>query len=170
MIDTLLAIKAVQDVLATVGIYPQSMVDEHGKRTERTEWQNGWNAAIIHISEETDKQFDIMSKGVNEDLALLTVADVGWLVGDEFQLNMNDTFYYGADMESVSMEEVKEVARLFRTYGGRGIDYWVAEKRGCDPEKPKYREGVREVRGHEASRPLWSSCWLTPKNSDKGEK
>jgi len=150
MINMLLAIKAVQDVLATVGIYPQKMttVAKDGKSStvERTTYQNGWNAAIIHISKKICEQFDTMSEGVDEDLALLALADVGWINGDGFQLNMNDTFYYGADIESVSKEEVKEVARLFSTYGGRGIDYWVAKKRGYDPEVLKYKEGVGEVR------------------------
>jgi hypothetical protein len=152
----LLAIKAVQDVLATVGIYPQKMttVAKDGKSStvERTTYQNGWNAAIIYISKKICEQFDIMSEGVDEDLALLALADVGWIKGDIFQLNMNDTFYYGADMESINREEVKEVARLFRTYGSKGIDYWVAQKRGYDPKVAKYERGVEEVRKNESLR------------------
>ena len=160
MIDMLMAIKAVQDVLSTTGIYPQSMTDKDGKNTKRTEWQDGWNAAILHISKEIFKQFDIMSKGVDEDLALLLLADVGWLRGKDLMLNMNDTFHYAcSDSEIVESFEFKEVARLFKTYGGKGIDYWVAKKRGYDPEISEYKEGVEEVRAKEASISLCPSCW-----------
>jgi len=160
MIDMLLTIKAVQDVLATTGIYPQSRTDDNGKTTKRTEWEVGWNAAILHISKEIFKQFDIMSKGIDEDLALLLLADVGWFRGKDLMLNMNDTFHYAcADCEIVESFEFKEVARLFKTYGGRGIDYWVAQKRGYNPEIPKYKQGVEEVRAREVVIPLCPSCW-----------
>ena len=156
MIDILLAMKIVEDALATVGIYPQSTAKYNPDTKEvvdvkkRTKWQDGWNAAIMHISDEIFKQFDIMRKGVDEDLALLCVADVGWLDEDKFQLNMNDTFHYAcADMETVNREEIKEVARLFRTYGYRGTVYWVAEKRGYDPEILEQKEAVKEVRKYE---------------------
>ena len=158
MIDILLAIKVVDDALATVGIYPQSTitVDKDGKETEvkkRTTWQDGWNAAIMHISDEIFKQFDVMREGIDEDLALLCVAGVGWLDGDKLQLNMNDTFHFAcADMETVSKEEIKEVARLFRTYGDRGPVYWVAQKRGYDPEILQHKEAVKEVRKYEGIR------------------
>jgi len=151
MINMLMAIKSVQDILATTGIYPQSMTNENGKSVKRTEWQEGWNAAILHISKEVFKQFDILSKGIDEDLALLLLADVGWIRGKDLMLNMNDTFHYAcADSETVEESEFKEVARLFKTYGGRGVDYWVAQKRGYDPEIPICKEGVEEVRKYES--------------------
>lgn len=130
------------------------MGDTDGKSStvERTTYQEGWNAAILNISKEIFKQFNILSKGVDEDLALLALTDAGWIDGDKFELNMNDTFHYGSDSETVSKEEVKEVARLFRAHGGRGIDYWVAIRRGYDPEIPKYKKGVEEVRKYEGGK------------------
>jgi hypothetical protein len=83
-------------------------------------------------------------------LALLLIADVGWLDRGKFILNMNDTFWYAcSDAEEVGEDEIKEVARLFSTYGWQGIDYWVANKRGYDPEIPRHKEEVEEVRKKE---------------------
>ena len=46
-------------------------------------------------------------------------------------------------------EEIKEVARLFRWYGFPGVNYWVAGKRGHDPQIPKRRTEVEYVRSQE---------------------
>ena len=152
-IDTKLVMKAVTDVLSTFGVYPQASVtvDDFGKETsrkERTEWQEGWNAAFMEVSKrigEVEKWIE--EEGISDELSLLLVADVGYLVDGKFFLNMNDTFWYAcADNEEVSKGEIKDVAGFFATYGYKGITYWVARKRGFDPEIPRYKNDVGEVR------------------------
>lgn len=152
-IDTKLVMKAVGDVLSTFGIYPQASItiDEKGKettRTERTEWQEGWNAALMEISKriyEVEKRIE--EEGISDELSLLLIADVGWLHDGKFFLNMNDTFLYAcADSEEVTEEEIKDVAGFFANYGYKGLTYWVARKRGFDPDIPRYKNDVDEVR------------------------
>jgi hypothetical protein len=158
LVDLKLAIKTVMDVLATTGVYPKatSTWDEETNKIKdtklRTEWQEGWNACQWEIFNKINDALAKLEEGMSDDLALLQIADAGWMQDGKFILNMNDTFYYGADCEEVSPEEYKEVARLFRIYGCGGLDYWVAEKRGCDPERPEYKEQVREVRSMERKR------------------
>jgi len=159
MIDMLLAIKTVMDVLMTTGVYPQSIITMDKdyktvvKEEKRTEWQEGWNACQSEIFNKLNDALGKLEEGISDELALLMVADVGCMQDGKFLLNMNDTFHYAcSDCEEVKLEEYKEVARLFRTYGGSGIDYWVAQKRGYDPEIPAYRGNVKEVRKYEEKR------------------
>lgn len=147
-----LAIKAVWDVLMTSGVYPQSFieVDKDGKetkRTERTEWQEGWNACHMELFLKTEKALYKLEERISDELALLMIADLGYTQNGQFLLNMNDTFYYGSDCEPVvGEEEIKEVARLFGSYGYSGVTYWVAKKRNYDPQVTKYKDQVRNVR------------------------
>ncbi len=158
MIDLKIAIKTVMDVLMTTGVYPKSTAEwsetlkKEVNRKERTTWQEGWNAAQWEIFSKTNDALGKLEEGMSEDLALLQIADVGWMQDGKFILNMNDTFCYGADCEEVEPEDYKELARLFRQYGCGGLDYWVAKKRGYDPERPEYREVVREIRSMERKR------------------
>jgi hypothetical protein len=152
-IDTKLVMKEVGDVLATIGIYPQSSStwDEKTNTIKdtklRTEWQEGWNAATMEISKKIHEvERHIGETGISDELALLLISDVGWMEEGKFVLNMNDTFWYAADAEEISEEEVKEVAGLFANYGYKGITYWVAKKRGYDPDVQRYKEQVEEVR------------------------
>jgi len=152
-IDLKLAVKTVTDVLMTTGVYPQSSStwDEKTNTIKdtklRTEWQEGWNACQWEIFNKINDSLGKLEKeGMSDDLALLLIADVGWMDEGKLILNMNDTFHYAADAEEVSDEEVKEIAELFATYGHKGITYWVAKKRGYDPQVQRYKEQVEEVR------------------------
>jgi hypothetical protein len=140
--------KVVSDVLVTFGVYPQATIDGEGVRTERTQWQEGWNAAFMEISKRINA-VEEQSKGISDELALLLIADVGWLQDGKFILNMNDTFGGYSDVEEVKEEEVQEIARLFVTHGYKGITYWVAKKRGYDPEISRHKKDVEDVRKSE---------------------
>lgn len=147
-----LAIKTVIDVLMTTGVYPQATItvdkdSKETKREERTPWQEGWNACQWEIFNKINDSLGKLEKeGISDELALLMIADVGWLQDGKFILNMNDTFWGCADAEEANEEEVKEIARLFSIYGYKGITYWVAKKRGYDPEIPRYKSDVEEIR------------------------
>jgi hypothetical protein len=156
MSDILLAIKAVEDALEQIGIYPQAVTKNYGTDKEetipRTTWQDGWNACVMEHIDKIYNQLEKLKEGVDKNFALLSLIDAGWAEGDKYILNMNDTFHYAcADAEEVTKEEAKEVVELFKQHGWKGIDYWVAKKRGYDPEIPRYKERVEEVRLKEKS-------------------
>jgi hypothetical protein len=165
-IDTKLVMKAVSDILLTTGVYPQSSKHKNffhhsfpsnvfyyneGKektREERTPWQEGWNEAFNEISKRILEAGKFAEEGISDELALLLVADVGYLQDGKFILNMNDVFYYASDAEEVPDEDIKDVAGLFATYGYKGLNYWVSRKRGFpkDFDKKEKLEEVEEIR------------------------
>lgn len=143
------AVQAVWAALETVGVYPKS-VHGPGGYEERTPYHEGWNAATHDVTDKVMKALALV-ESADDDLTLLLVADLGWTRPDgSFVLNVNDTFYYAtADCEEVPAGEVAAVARLFRRYGYHGVNYWVATRRGHNPQIPKYARGVAWVQGEE---------------------
>ena len=153
-INISLILNAVEDAFDSVGIYPASISkqneDGEWETKERTEWQDGWNACHLKSLDKIYDQLEKIREEIDENFALLSIIDAGWFLGDKFRLNMNDTFFYAcADEEVITKEEAKEVVSLFKTHGFKGIDYWVAEKRGYDPEIPHYKEQIELVRQQE---------------------
>ena len=152
--DILIAIQAVSDVIETIGIHPASVTKNYGIPEEETiprvTWKDGWNACMMEMSEKVWDQLEELRKGIDENFALLALIDAGWYEGDKFVLNINDTFHYAcADAETVDKEQAKEIVRLFKKHGFKGIDYWVATQRGYDPKVPHYKERVETVRAIE---------------------
>lgn len=150
----IVAIRTVENVLDSMGIYPAAYPhqNEDGEwvQQERTEWQDGWNACNMEVSDKIYEKLEALTEEYDKNLAVLAILDIGWQDKDEFFLNMNDTFCFAcADCEPITKEEAKEVVTLLLRYGLKGVDYWVAEKRGYDPEIPRYRERVRWVREQE---------------------
>lgn len=124
-IDSL--ISELNDIGLIIGIYPRAFV---GKYEKRSEFQEGWNAAVMDI---TDKVEKILEKHrtteISEGLKFLVAADVGWLDDGKFYLNMNDTWAWAcADNELVPEDKISEVAGLFRKYGRMGLLYWVSKQ------------------------------------------
>jgi hypothetical protein len=150
MSNMLQAIATIRDALLTAGIYPKTVIDEEGIK-ERTAYQDGWNACLMEISKKIWDQLKMLSEQEDENFALLSLIDAGWVDEEgNFDLNMNDTFHFAtSDVETLNREQAKEVVRFFKTYGFKGIDYWVATHRGYDPEIPYYKERVKDVRAQE---------------------
>ncbi len=127
-----------------LGMYPKSHKHFPIVYEERTEYMNGWNDAIKAMTEAVSKGLDKFRK--DSDLALLVLADVGFFNGDEYLLNMNDTFHYArADCEEVGSEDLGEVARLFKTYGYGGLTYWVSKKRNEKSQIPQVQNSIEEI-------------------------
>lgn len=145
----------------TMGIYVQTVVAADGTRTERTEWQNGWNAALMSLAK-TQRRIRDLFKILPEDVALLMLEllDSYMLeinVHEDkpiiFYLNMNDTFGYScADAEEVIVSEIPEVHRLWKKYGHHGLTAWSAIKRNVDPidecKTKQYALAVKEICKH----------------------
>lgn len=126
----------------SMGIYPQCVVAADETRTERTEWQNGWNAAIM-AEVKNHRRIKCLFKLLYDDvkIAALELLESHMLeisVSDDepivMYLNMNDTFGYAcADSEEVTLSEIPEVYRLWKKYGHHGLTAWSAVKRNVDP-------------------------------------
>ncbi len=122
----------------SLGIYCQTIVNVDGSRTERTEWQNGWNAAVIADSKIKVRLRDF-AKAMSDDasIAMLELLKCGALnvVAENnnvvsMYLNMNDTFYYAsADDEEVKASELEDIYELYKKYGHSGVTAWSSHKR-----------------------------------------
>ena len=131
-----------------LGIYPQTNTDDKGSFIPRTEWQNGWNDAVMEHTRNAILYYKFMETLTEEHrvaLENLLLDDVIYLhKGKEDKvylwLNVNDIFYLAADMEDVLPEDLPLLASLQERYGFGGILAWVAKKRNMEPIAFKYKK------------------------------
>src|SRR4030042_144590 len=140
----------IKEVSYSLGIYPKATIDCKGKETKRSPRQDGWNDAVMKLAKLIARIDKTM---VSDDFIFLLSSGAGWIHKGTFMLNMNYTFYYGADCEPVNKKDIPEVVRLFQTYGYSGLSYWVAKKRGFpEVSKKDYLSGIVEVKQKESIR------------------
>jgi len=118
------------------GMYPKSI-----NGVDRTEWQTGWNDAIMAICTRRgalEKWFKDL--GPIHKKAVMVLLKAGALhfsdrdgVG-EMWLVMNDTFAYAcADGETVPDKDLEEVMNAYNKFSHHGLTAWAARRRGIQP-------------------------------------
>lgn len=143
VLDSLLWEAAVDDM----GIYPRAVIRD-GVETPRSEWQDGWNAAVMDITKKHSKLVSWSKSLTDEQRAqLLELLDsdsepihIGYR-GEAVTLTAgcSDTFMYAcADSEPFEIAELPEVCRLWVAHGYYGVIAWIARKRRVEPVK-EYR-------------------------------
>jgi hypothetical protein len=141
-----LIIQTLKDIPVTTGVYAMS---SNGKK--RTEWQDGWNASLMDYSKRLYKVIEDNFDEYTNDILFLQLSGAGWMQDGKFVLCMNDTFAWGcADAEEVPKKDLHEVVELYHRFGCSGLAYWVAQKRGYDPD-PEMKDAlwaVKHVRKH----------------------
>lgn len=140
VLNSLLWEAAVDDM----GIYPRAVVRD-GVETPRTEWQDGWNAAVVAVSEKYEKLLTwvrALEPEQSEQLRKLLDSDgepVHLRVTDgnvELRVLCGDTFAYAcSDSESFELAELPEIHRLWDAHGYSGMTAWIARKRQMEPVK-----------------------------------
>lgn len=133
--------QAVEDM----AIYCRAVVRD-GVEIPRTEWQDGWNAAVIGISERRDKieawwskltdaQRAALEELVKNDVLSLRIREDAVIL----RAHCGDTFAYAcADSEDITLDEIPEFARLWKAHGYVGMVAFIAQKRAAEPVK-EYR-------------------------------
>lgn len=125
-------VHALRNVDADLGMYPQAVRGYGDERDyeQRDGYKNGWNAAIMAHGAAFDAIVERASEGFDDNVAMLTAADVGYQKEDgSFLLVFNDTWSWAsADAEIVASDEISEVARLYRSWGWAGLLYWATTK------------------------------------------
>ncbi len=130
-----------------MGIFCAATIKD-GVTTERTPWQDGWNAhsmALLNKEGAVEKWY----RGLPAELRAVLLpficdADesdpVLWVRehegGVRLFLNVGDTFAYAcADAEEVPADEatLALLARLYSEHGGSGLVAWAARRRGVEP-------------------------------------
>lgn len=142
-----------------MGIYPAGSYQKYGTPeqtfTPRTEWENGWNAAVMEMTEKHGKLSgwaESLTPEQQRQLVQLLDSDdepVHLSVRDDavrLVLSCGDTFAYAcADAERFTLDELPEVARLWEAHGYYGVVAWIARKRKQEPVK-EYRYAPRYVK------------------------
>ena len=108
----------------SMGIYPQANIDENNIRTERTEWQNGWNAAIMEFRKRVcafEEWFSKLPENVSSMIGEMLLDETIRLHLDKYKnvtmwVLMNDTFYFAcADGEDITLEEIPVLYQMWKT-------------------------------------------------------
>lgn len=145
-----------------IGIYPKAFTKD-GVTTERTEWQDGWNACSINLSEKwakITKWYDALPRETQETIYKMLKEEILYLSLDKEEkirpwLLMNDTFGYAcSDSEEVEIGEMPILSKIYDTHKYDGLIAWAANKRGCEPIKPlitdEYKLALEFVRNQGA--------------------
>lgn len=123
-------VRKMEGVSSNMGIYPQAIkgMGEEKDYEQRDGYKNGWNAAVLNYGQSLSKAvFEAMDEQTNQDTEMLLASGLLEVYQDGYYINVGDTFAWAcADAESVSKEQIPEVARLFKDYGWCGVLYWVA--------------------------------------------
>ena len=138
----------------SMGIYPQANIDENNVKTERTEWQSGWNAAIIKIRERIcafDKWFTELPADASSMIGEMLPEEIIrlYLNKDEtitMWILMNDTFYFAcADGEDITMEEIPLLYQMWKQFDWYGLVAIVSKKRKQLPLKEVQTEEFQKA-------------------------
>lgn len=146
-----------------IGIYPQSTTDKNGVNTKRTEWQNGWNSAVLRISwticiyEEWLKKLPEPTKTyigelIANDAVNFRIDSKGEDLWEDnmpktmtpeikLDVNCNDEFIWGcADGEDLPMDKVEEYYQMWakdkESSHFSNSMLWVCRQRKMKPQKP----------------------------------
>ena len=138
----------------SMGIYPQANIDENNVKTERTEWQSGWNAAIIEIRNRIcifDKWFTELPADVSTMIGEMLPDETIRLHLDKDKnvimwVLMNDTFYFAcADGEDITMEEIPLLYQMWKKFDWYGLVAITSKKRKQLPLKEVQTEEFQKA-------------------------
>jgi hypothetical protein len=147
-------LKLTEAAIDSMGIYPASY-----DGVERTEWQNGWNKAVMDLGRRQSSLYEWYEQKLSEDerviLDELLIKNVVRLHPNENDVVVyvicNDLFMWAcADTEEVAKEEWGELLRLAGEFNDTG-EFWCCKKRDMKPQKP-VADGLKKAG-------LWNEHW-----------
>jgi hypothetical protein len=144
----------------SVGIYPKSIRNSDGTTHHRTEWEDGWNAAISSILDrwiEIERWYYTLTEKQQHAVDMLYAS--GYLMVQyhmtnkniDLWINVSDTFAYAcADAEEITVDDLEELQNLYIKYNWEGLVAWVAKKRNYLPlekyQNEKFKESYNELK------------------------
>ena len=149
---------AIESVFMTLGIYPRS-VTKGDVTTPRTEWQEGWNAAVGEVTNRYYHVVDFLSTHKNSNELLELIDNESMFIyfdedeDDEYKLiltlNMNDTFMYACgDAEEFEDSDIPLISTMYNEFGHDGLTAWASMHRGCDPIDELNTQKFQEARSY----------------------
>jgi hypothetical protein len=140
--NTPTGIRCLEAIIDNFGIYPAGWVHQDGTKTKRTEWQEGWNAAVEKLYEKCSV-FVTWYKNLPADakpiIDFLIEEDV-FLFEDNGKItvaaNCNDLFAWAcSDFEPIEIDQLPIVFEMVKKYKN-GMSRWACIKRNSQPQKP----------------------------------
>lgn len=133
----LLVKRAAQD---SMGIYPASIIEADNTVKHRTEWQDGWNAAVIELNNKEiavhnwlkslpPDQIKIITKLFLNDIINIDVDDHGI----EIDIPLNDVFVQASEALTITLFHLKILDVIFDKYGYEGTIAWASSKLSMEP-------------------------------------
>jgi len=129
----------------SLGVYPEYIIKE-GVKSERTKWQEGWNAFGTQFLDRVDtfmSWFETLTETQQDAfMNLHNIENIIWMkelidCSVQVYLNANDVFYYACgDVEEIYPEQFEQVLYMYNTYGHSGVIAWMAKQRNSEPIKP----------------------------------
>lgn len=135
--DTIFDTVLYNPVIEGFGIYPLS-----NNGVPRTEWQEGYNAAINSLLDRVIVvQEELRQLPIEQKLGFLKLISSGavFIMFEKednkinkvlYRLNINDLFCTAADCEDFSLEEFPLIIEMYNKFGYVGYWSWVNMKRG----------------------------------------
>jgi hypothetical protein len=129
-------------ILGTTGHYGEVRIEKDGTKTPRTEWQEGYNAAIDTIQQKLwamDRWWQTVPETLRprvlkwmDDDVLIIFIQKDEETGKRFvkmEFLVSDTFYYAcADGAPVTIEDLPLVIELYDRFGYKAIDAYAAHQ------------------------------------------
>lgn len=127
-----------------IGIYPKATI-ENGIKTERTEWQNGWNSAIIKRTKLENKFLnwykEIPTKYKKCVTTLLIKEELYLSLDEDNNVTMfillNNIFAWAcSDYENVTFKDLHDIYTVYLKDNKWGTIKWACVKRNEKPQDP----------------------------------
>jgi len=139
--------------LDSMGMYPQATISGD-VRTERTPWQEGWNEALMKLTNRwvaIGEWYKTINESIKPILAECLLKDIMFLHVEENKIsilvNVGDTFAYAyADAEEVDITEVQTVKDIYDRFSWDGVIAWAARKRKETPIEERITEAYKMAR------------------------
>ena len=131
----------------SLGIYPQAVLGGDNPYEKRTEWMEGWNAAVTARTgamvkiEQWHKDVPEKFRPVVDDMLIDGRIQVVCSDGAvRMYVDCSDLFFWAcADAEEISFDELNDLSEYVSISPGFGGLMWCAKKRGMRPQKPYYK-------------------------------
>lgn len=137
---------AIKDaVRVSMGIYPASVLEADGTRTERTPWQDGWNAYAIELLERTISAktwFNCLNEERQQKVGeMLESGDFDVKLVDGkcvLSFNTSDLFAWAySDYEEITEDIFDDAYEAWKNGGYDGMLIWHCKRQNQKPHWPQ---------------------------------
>ena len=128
-------------------VYMMGGIERPENIKDTAAYRFGWNDGQEEFAESIEKCMRQKEDYALTDYFLFHIDDF-WKDGDDWYIQLSDTWYYAtADGEYVPEEHYEDVIKMHRAYGRAGLLWWVWKKYRSEslPKIPRYQRMIEAV-------------------------